>query len=67
MGAYCCRDDHEVANEQVDGCNQNNNGITYPCIKQEPFQTRAPCWHGHRCNCPCHRGTGPCIFKLKSK
>ena len=35
LAAYCCRDDHEVANEQVDGYNQNNNGITYPYIKQE--------------------------------
>ena len=64
----CCKDkdkDEEV-NEQVDIYNQNNYGNTYPCIKQEPFQTRAPCWYGHQCTCPCHRG-GICLFKLKSK
>ena len=69
MGAYCCKDkdkDEEV-NEQVDIYNQNQNyGITYPCIKHEPYKTRPPCWFGHRCDCPCHRG-GICLFKLKSK
>ena len=79
LAAYCCRDDHEVANEQVDGYNQNNNGITYPYIKQELtkkqsfldnsqeqiFQTKPPCWFSHRCDCPCHHG-GKCLFKLKS-
>ena len=66
LAAYCCRDDHEEVNEQVDIYNQNNYGITYP-IKQEQFQTRPPCWYSHKCPCPCHNGTGPCIFKLKSK
>ena len=67
LAAYCCRDDHEEVNEQVDIYNQNNYAITYPCIKQEQiFHTRAPCLYGHQCPCPCHNG-GPCIFKLKSK
>ena len=66
----CCKDkdkDEEV-NEQVDIYNQNQNyGITYPCIKREQiFNTKPPCWFGHRCECPCHIG-GKCIFKLKSK
>ena len=68
MGAYCCKkDEEEEVNEQVDiyNQNQNNYGITYP-IKQEPYKTRPPCWFGHRCDCPCHRG-GICLFKLKSK
>ena len=71
LASYCCRSDHEAVNEQIDGCNNCNYGK--PCIKQElknlkdPFQTHAPCWHGYRCECPCHRGTGPCIYKLKSK
>ena len=66
LAAYCCRDDHEEVNEQVDIYNQNQNyGITYP-IKQEPYKTRPPCWYGHQCTCPCHRG-GVCLFKLKSK
>ena len=66
MGAYCCKDEHEEVNEQVDVYNQNSYGITYPCIKQEPiFQTKPPCWYGHRCECPCHNG-GKCLFKLKS-
>ena len=63
LASYCCRSDHEAANEQVDGCNHCN---AYPCIKQDPFQTYPPCWHGYRCECPCHNG-GKCIFKLKSK
>ena len=67
LALYCCKDDNEEVNEQVDIYNQNNYGNTYPCIKQEQiFQTRAPCWFGHRCDCPCHNG-GPCIFKLKTK
>ena len=69
MGGYCCKnkDKEEEVNEQVDIYNQNQNyGITYP-IKQEPYKTKPPCWFGHRCECPCHNGTGPCIFKLKSK
>ena len=70
MGAYCCKKDNdEEVNEQVDIYNQNQNyDITYPCIKQEQiFKTKPPCWFGHRCDCPCHNKTGPCIFKLKSK
>ena len=70
MGAYCCKKDKdEEVNEQVDIYNQNQNyGITYPCIKQEQiFHTRAPCLYGHQCPCPCHTASGPCIFKLKSK
>ena len=67
MGAYCCKkDEDEEVNEQVDIYNQNQNyGITYS-IKQEPYKTKPPCWFGHRCECPCHRG-GVCIFKLKTK
>ena len=60
LASYCCRSDHEAANEQVDGCNHG-------CIKQEQiFHTCPPCWHGYRCECPCHHG-GVCIYKLKSK
>ena len=69
MGAYCCKnkDEEEEVNEQVDiyNQNQNNYGITYS-FKQEPYKTKPPCWFGHRCDCPCHRG-GVCIFKLKTK
>ena len=68
MGAYCCKkDEDEEVNEQVDIYNQNQNyGITY-LFKQEPYKTKPPCWFGHRCDCPCHTASGPCIFKLKSK
>ena len=67
----CCKDkkdkDEEV-NEQVDIYNQNQNyGITYPIKQEQIFKTKPPCWFGHKCPCPCHNGTGPCIFKLKSK
>ena len=69
MGAYCCKnkDTEEEVNEQVDiyNQNQNNYGITYS-FKQEPYKTKPPCWFGHQCDCPCHRG-GVCIFKLKTK
>ena len=87
LAAYCCRDDHEEVNEQVDIYNQNNYGNTYPCIKQELknskelfnssfeetkvsskqepiFQTRPPCWFGHKCDCDCHQG-GVCLFKRR--
>ena len=67
LAAYCCRDDHEEVNEQVDIYNQNNYGITYPIKQKQIFYTKPPCWFSHKCPCPCHRGTGPCIFKLKSK
>ena len=72
LAAYCCKNEPEEVNEQVDIYNQNNYGITYPCIKQELknskelFQTKPPCWFSHRCDCPCHHGE-VCLFKLRSK
>ena len=65
--ACCKKDKEEEVNEQVDIYNQNQNyGITYPIKQEQIFKTKPPCWFGHRCECPCHRG-GVCLFKLKSK
>ena len=66
MGLCCCKQsEEEISETETD--NQNNYGVTYPCIRQEAiFQTRPPCWYGHQCSCPCHQG-GKCLFRIKSK
>ena len=72
---FCKSEDEETDNEVTFAPEQEEIYKTRPrtmyrnqCIRQEPiFQTKPPCWFGHKCNCPCHNGTGICLFKLKSK
>ena len=70
MGNCCKSEQGQQEITEQDNYNQNNYGNTYTCNQknhEDIFKTRPPCWFGHQCSCPCHRGEGKCIFQLKSK
>ena len=51
----CCKSEEQEVKEQTD---YNHEDI---------YKTRPPCWYHHECPCPCHDGSGPCMFKIQSK
>ena len=61
MGLYCCKDESKQEITEQTDYNQNNQN------NEDMFITRPPCWYKHQCPCPCHDGSGPCIFKIQSK
>ena len=68
MGSHCCKDESKQEAKEIDDYNQNTYGNTYNQNNHEDiFKTRPPCMYGYQCSCPCHRGGGSCIFKLKAK
>ena len=68
MGLYCCKEEQEIT--ELDDYNKNTYGNTYDTNQnnnEDMFITRPPCWYKHHCPCPCHDGSGPCMFKIQSK
>ncbi len=66
MGTYCCKSEYPIT-EQNKKVHQIivSEFRTIPCTQEDYddiYQTRPPCWFGHDCPCPCHRG-GQCSFK----
>ena len=59
MGSHCCKSEEEIT--ELDDYNKNTYGNTYN--HEDIYKTRAPCMYGHHCPCPCHDGSGPCMFK----
>ena len=64
MGIRCCKSDDKEENQIVES--KYDTTYTYPgdynC--DDIYKTRPPCWYGHECSCPCHKG-GECVFKLR--
>ena len=59
MGTNCCKSEDKTT--QVIESKFNTKPYT-PDNYDDIYHTRPPCWFGHDCPCPCHRG-GQCLFK----
>ena len=66
MGIRSCKNDDETKEQQ-----REEPLIVESVYKTKPhtrdnsadiYKTRPPCWYGHKCSDPCHKG-GNCVFK----